>query len=32
LISTSTAGRSIAAGYLNYRSLLELQIRQGQVI
>jgi len=30
LISATTAGRSIAVGYFNYRSLLEMRIRQGQ--
>ncbi len=30
LISTSTDGRSIVAGYLNYRLPFELRIRQGQ--
>jgi len=29
-ISVTTAGKSIAAGYFNYRSLLEMRIRQGQ--
>jgi putative flippase GtrA len=31
LIPTSTDGKSIVAGYLNYRLLLELGIRQGQL-